>query len=92
MTANAMKGDREKCILAGMNDYVSKPIDPAELLERIAFWLGSEQATAPSEGSGRAGWDVGAQLDDDAAAALEDLAGTPDDIAGGRAGQKRERA
>jgi PAS domain S-box-containing protein len=40
MTANAMKGDREKCIEAGMNDYLTKPIkrEPVfEVLERLVF-------------------------------------------------------
>ena len=39
MTAHAMKGDEERCLQAGMDDYVSKPIDPAKLfaaLERLA--------------------------------------------------------
>lgn len=35
MTANTMKGDREKCIEAGMNDYVGKPIKPEELVKAI---------------------------------------------------------
>jgi signal transduction histidine kinase/DNA-binding response OmpR family regulator len=44
MTANALKGDREKCIKAGMNDYVSKPIDIRELTDAMQRYLhdGSE--------------------------------------------------
>jgi len=39
MTANTMKGDQEKCLAAGMNDYLAKPINPSLLAEKIAFWL-----------------------------------------------------
>jgi len=39
MTANAMKGDREKCLAVGMNDYVSKPISPQELSDVLEKWL-----------------------------------------------------
>ncbi|MDM8552596.1 response regulator, partial [Desulfobacterales bacterium HSG2] len=35
MTAHVMKGDRERCIYAGMNDYLSKPLEPEKLLSAI---------------------------------------------------------
>ncbi len=39
MTANVMAADREKCIDAGMNDHVSKPIDPDELFTVLLRWI-----------------------------------------------------
>lgn len=42
LTANAMPGDRERYISAGMDDYVSKPVDPAKLMEVLTRLLASE--------------------------------------------------
>ncbi|MCH5598260.1 response regulator [Niabella ginsengisoli] len=39
VTANAMSGDREKCMEAGANGYISKPIDVDRLLDMIEKWL-----------------------------------------------------
>lgn len=39
MTANAMKGDREKCLEAGMDDYIPKPINSDKFLKLIEKWL-----------------------------------------------------
>jgi len=42
MTAHALQGDRERCIEAGMNDYVPKPISPQILAEALEKWLPKE--------------------------------------------------
>ena len=39
MTAATMRGDREKCIQAGMNDFIAKPVQKRELSEMLARWL-----------------------------------------------------
>lgn len=44
MTANAMKGDQEKCYASGMDGYISKPIDSKKLLAEIAYFC---KKTAP---------------------------------------------
>jgi CheY-like chemotaxis protein/HPt (histidine-containing phosphotransfer) domain-containing protein len=45
MTANALQGDRERCLEAGMNGYVAKPVSPAALAEALERWLPREDAT-----------------------------------------------
>lgn len=39
LTAKAMKDDHEKCLAAGANDYISKPLDVEKLLSLIRVWI-----------------------------------------------------
>jgi len=39
MTANAMQGDRERCLAAGMDDYISKPVNAKKLQETLEKWI-----------------------------------------------------
>ncbi len=48
MTAHAMSGDREKSLAAGMNDHVTKPIDPRRLVEVLTQWLPKTPRAPPA--------------------------------------------
>jgi len=50
MTAHAMAGDRDKCLAAGMDDYVAKPLRPDEVDAMLARWLPT--TVVPGEGNG----------------------------------------
>ncbi len=50
LTAHAMDGDREKCIKAGMNDYISKPIKIREIDELLKHWLNPDSGVLFSAG------------------------------------------
>ena len=40
MAAGALRGDRERCLAAGMNDYLAKPVRRENLLAVLDTWLG----------------------------------------------------
>jgi len=48
MTANALAGDRERSLAAGMNDHVTKPIDPDALFEALLRWLPERAPAVPA--------------------------------------------
>ncbi|MBX9848797.1 MAG: response regulator [Rhodocyclaceae bacterium] len=51
MTANAMAGDRERVLEAGMNDYLPKPISPKTLDEALQRWLGKNDESNSRSGN-----------------------------------------
>src|SRR5262249_48167138 len=53
MTANAMQGDREKCLGAGMDDYIAKPIRPDDIRQVLEKW--GPRAGAEANGNGEGG-------------------------------------
>ena len=75
LTANAMNGDRERCLDAGMNDYLTKPLDTRLLLRTLQHWLGvavgdtagtppagTAAGTTPAAAAAQADWDQAAML------------------------------
>lgn len=53
MTANAFNEDRQRCLAAGMNDHIGKPVEPGMLFETLLKWLGgtsgNQSARAPEK-------------------------------------------
>ena len=95
MTANAMAGDREKAFAAGMNEHVSKPIDPAKLFRSLQRWMVPlREASRAVDGDSDQSEGVEESGNDEAAGGpgdrLEDIAGIDLETALPRVGGNRK--
>lgn len=79
LTADAMQGDRDRCIQAGMDDYLSKPLRAPELREALERCWVQRQPTNPPSDAGQAepGNKVASEVSEVEAASLEDETGSP---------------
>lgn len=75
VTANAMQGDRKKCLDAGMDDYISKPVGLEQFRELLARWISSMPSPGPAAEGSRVAQEPAA-ID---ASFLEDLRANPAD-------------
>ncbi|MCA1677626.1 MAG: response regulator, partial [Actinobacteria bacterium] len=74
MTANSMNGERERCLAAGMDDYMTKPLRSQTLKETLARWVsGAAAAAVDVSGSGAARHDAEGILDEEVVDELENL-------------------
>ena len=78
MTANAMAGDRDRSLAAGMNDHVTKPIEPDELFDALHRWLPEREGATPAADAPPTAGDTGPSVgpaanDDDWLHAIADL-------------------
>lgn len=80
MTANAMKGDRESYLGSGMNDYVSKPIDPGMLSDAISRQAGTQITVSGIDLVPEGSEDDKKPLTEETAQALDDLMSSLDDL------------